>query len=33
MAAKGAMGIADLLIQQFGARVAATPAPTKPDGA
>jgi flagellar protein FlgJ len=33
MAAKGAMGIADLLIQQFGARVAATPTPTKPDGA
>ena len=37
MAAKGAMGIAELLIQQFGSRVAATPPPasasTKAEGA
>jgi flagellar protein FlgJ len=33
MAGKGAMGIADLLIQQFGARVTATPAAAKPDAA
>ncbi|PZU13275.1 MAG: flagellar biosynthesis protein FlgI [Sphingobium sp.] len=36
MAAKGAMGIAELLIQQFGSRVAAAPAPAStatPNGA
>jgi flagellar protein FlgJ len=36
MASKGAMGIAELLIQQFGSRVAPAPAdkpsPTAPDG-
>lgn len=31
MAGKGAMGIAELLIQQFGARVADTTAPTTPN--
>ncbi|BBD98940.1 flagellar biosynthesis protein FlgI [Sphingobium amiense] len=30
MASKGAMGIAELLIQQFGSRVAASPAPPSP---
>jgi flagellar protein FlgJ len=32
MANKGAMGIAELLIKQFGARVQDTPSPTAPDG-
>ena len=32
MAGKGAMGIAQLLMQQFSSRVADTPSPTAPDG-
>ncbi|WP_253344165.1 rod-binding protein [Sphingobium sp. OAS761] len=32
LAGKGSMGIAQLLIQQFGARVHDTPSPTAPDG-
>jgi flagellar protein FlgJ len=31
MAGKGAIGVAELLMQQFGARVSDTPAPAAPD--
>lgn len=32
LAATGSMGIAQLLVKQFGARMADAPSPTRPDG-